>query len=90
MHGLVERIVWILRRHQNEDLGLVAEAIIREVESRYRIVDPEDVTEDMVEACFKALPKHYDPPDPSRRPWHALKAKMRFTAMVKAVQSILN
>lgn len=88
-NDLLERIVWILRHHKDEDLGLMAEAIIKTIELQHRIVDPDVVTHEMIEACFTALPKHYDPPDPSRRPWHALKARMRFTAMCRAVKSVL-
>lgn len=89
-NDLLERIVWILRHHKDEDLGLVAQAIIIAIEQHHRIINPDDVTQEMIEACFTALPKHYDPPDPSRRPWHALKARMRFTAMARSVKSILD
>lgn len=66
----------------------IARAVIREIEDRYRIVDPDVVTEEMLDACFGALPKHYDPPDMSKRPWHAPKAKQRFAAMVRAAPRV--
>jgi hypothetical protein len=84
--GLLERVKWVLIENRGADVGLLAEAVIREIETTHRIVDPEEITEAMIEACFKALPEHYDPPDPTRRPWHALKARRRYTAMVKAVE----
>lgn len=83
MTTLHERIKWLLS-YGPIDLGLMAERIIAEIESSHRIIDPEVVTEEMLIACFGALPKHYDPPDPKRRLWHGYKARHRYTAMVKA------
>lgn len=80
---------WVLIQHRGEDENILAETIIREVETTHVIVDPEEITEIMLDACFGALPEHYDPPDPKRRTWHAFKAKRRFTAMAKTVRSIL-
>lgn len=88
--SLRERIRWTINKNHNYDDDTIAEAIIKEIESTHRIVDPEIVTDEMLEACFDALPEHYDRPDPTRRPWHAFKAKRRFSAMVKCVKSVLN
>lgn len=87
MSDLYERIKWILIH--NNDPGFAAKEVIREIESTHYIVDPELITEEMLEACFNALPKHYDPPDPKRRAWHAYKARHRFTAMVRAVEGVM-
>lgn len=90
MNSLIERIKWVLLENRAADTGLLAAKIIQEIETTHRITDPEIITEEMVEACFTALPKHYDPPDPKRRLWHAYKAKHRFTAMVKKVPKIID
>jgi len=87
--GLAERIRWTIVANRGRNVIVMAEAILKEIETTHKIVDPEEVTEEMLEACFRALPKHYDPPDPSRRAWHGYKARHRFTAMVKAVKSTL-
>ncbi len=89
MSSLVERLTWVVIEHRNEDANILAEALIKEILSTHAIIKPDDVTEEMLDACFKALPEHYDPPDPKRRAWHAFKAKRRFTAMVKAARRIL-
>lgn len=68
---------------------LMAEAVVREIETTHRIINPEDVTEAMVVASFHSLPEHYSPPDMSRRPWHALKARRRFTAMARAAKKLV-
>lgn len=75
--------------HRDHDQGLILEAIIKEIQSTHRIVDPDFISDEMLDACFTALPEHYDPPDPKRRLWHALKAKRRYTSMVKAAPKIV-
>lgn len=82
---LSERIKWVIVRNHGRQAEVIAEAVIREIESTHRIVDPDAVTESMLDACFGALPEHYDPPDPKKRLWHAFKAKRRFSSMVRAV-----
>ncbi len=89
MTSLHDRLTWVMLKHKDLDQGLLLEAIIREIESTHRIIDPELVTEDMLDACFSALPEHYDPPDPKRRLWHAFKAKRRYTSMAKAAPKII-
>lgn len=88
MKNLLERLKWVLIENRGADPSIVAAAIAREIESTHRIIDPETITEEMLEACFCALPEHYDPPDMKRRLWHGLKAKRRYTAMVKAAPKI--
>jgi len=89
MTTLLERLTWTLMKHEGEDPANIARAIIREIESKHRIVDPEVVTEEMLDACFSALLEHYDPPDMTRRPWHAIKARRRYISMVKAAPKII-
>lgn len=89
MTPLLDRLIWTLMKHEGEDPANIARAVVREIESKYRIVDPEVVTEDMLEACFSALLEHYDPPDMKRRPWHAKKARKRYIAMAKAAPKII-
>lgn len=84
MGNLEERIKWVLLNHKNTDPGIIAPLIVKEIEATHRIIDPEIVSEEMLDACFNALPKHYSPPDPKRRLWHGYKARHRYTAMVKA------
>lgn len=87
--ALLERIRWTIVANLGRNAAVIATAILKEIETTHKIVDPEDVTDGMLEACFGALPKHYDPPDPKRRAWHGYKARHRFTAMVLAVKSTL-
>lgn len=89
MSDLIERLRWTIHEHRDDLDDNLLKAIIREMESTHRIVDPEVVTEEMLDACFAALPEHYDPPDPRRRLWHAFKAKRRYTAMVKTSKKLL-
>jgi hypothetical protein len=89
MSTLLERLLWTFREHEGEDPGLIIEALFRELETTHRIVAPDEVTDEMLAACFSALPEHYDPPDPARRAWHAFKAKRRYTAMVKAAKKLI-
>lgn len=84
MISLEERLSEILRFRSAWDAEPLATRIIREIERTHRIIDPDLVTEEMLDACFEALPKHYDPPDPKRRLWHGYKARHRYTAMVRA------
>lgn len=86
---LLERLKWVLIENHRKDSGFLAEIIIKEIETTHRIVDPDHITEEMLDACFGALPEHYDPPDLTRRLWHAFKAKRRYSAMVKAVRKII-
>ena len=86
---LLERLVWTIMEHRGDDPGLLAQAVVREIESRHKIIDPDVVTEEMLEACFSALLEHYDPPDPRRRPFHALKARKRYIAMARAAPKIV-
>lgn len=88
MKNLLERLTWVIMKNQGADAGMLAEVIVREIQSTHAIIDPEDVTEAMLDACFNALPQHYDPPDPKRRPWHGYKARLRYTAMVKAAKKV--
>lgn len=88
MSSLLERIKWIIFQYREIPIDLLVDAIVNEIESTHKIIDPENITEEMVEASFHALPAHYDPPDPTRRQWHALKARRRFTAMAKAAGKI--
>ena len=88
MTTLDERVKWLLIQFRGEDEGITAQRILREIETTHNIVDPEVVTDEMLEASFAALPEHYDPPDPKRRPWHGFKAKRRYTAMVKAAPKV--
>lgn len=87
--SLLERVKWVIIENRGMDASTTAEAVIREIETTHNIVDPDEVTEVMLHACFMALPEHYDPPDPKRLPWHTFKAKRRFTAMVKASKKII-
>lgn len=89
MADLVDRLIWIFNKHLGQDPGLVIEALLREVETTHYLIDPDKITATMLQACYLALPEHYDPPDPKRLPWHAFKAKRRFTAMVKAAPKIV-
>lgn len=88
MDNLLERLTWVIIQNRGADANIVAETVIREIESTHAIINPEIVTDSMLDACFRALPEHYDPPDPKRRAWHAFKAKRRYTAMVKAAKKI--
>ena len=88
MEKLLERIKWVLIQNKAIDAGIVANAVIREIQTTHRIINPDIVTEEMLEASFAALPEHYDPPDMKRRPWHAFKAKRRYIAMAKAAPKI--
>ena len=88
-NNLLERLKWILTRNKDMDPGMLAAEIVREIETTHRIVAPDEITEDMLNACFAALPKHYDPPDPTRRAWHTYKARHRFSAMVRAVRRMV-
>lgn len=88
MSSLLERLMWVIIENKGTDASTTAQAVVREIETTHRIVDPEVVTEEMLDACFMALPEHYDPPDPKRRKWHGFKAKRRYTAMVKAACKI--
>lgn len=90
MSDLLERITWILINHGDQHPAEVANAVVREIENTHRIIDPDDVTEVMVEASFYSLPEHYSPPDMTRRPWHALKARRRFTAMARAAKKLVD
>lgn len=85
-----DRIRWILKINgvAEDRLDNVVNKIFGEIEQNHRIINPDVITEEMLEACFNALPEHYDPPDMKRRVWHALKAKRRFTAMVLAAEKI--
>ena len=85
---LEERIKWLLIRNRGADEGILAHTVLKEIETTHRIIDPDVVTDDMLEASFAALPEHYDPPDPKRRPWHGFKAKRRYTAMVKKAPKV--
>lgn len=87
--SLQERLAEILRFRSAWDAEPLAERILREIETTHRIIEPECVTEEMLEACFGALPKHYSPPDSKRRLWHGYKARHRYTAMVKAAPRII-
>lgn len=87
--NLIQRIRWTIARNLGRNADIIAMAIVKEVETTHKIVDPEVVTEEMLDACFGALPKHYDPPDPKRRSWHGYKARHRYTAMVRAAKSVL-
>lgn len=82
--SLKERIIALLADKSCWDAEPLTSRILREIETTHRIIDPEVVTEEMLDACFAALPEHYDPPDPKRRAWHGFKAKRRYTAMVKS------
>ena len=86
---LLDRLIWIYLRHKDEDPANVVRALIQEIEAKHRIVDPELITEEMLDACFSALLEHYDPPDMKKRKWHALKAERRYTSMVKAAPKIV-
>ena len=88
MDKLLERIKWVLIQNKTLDASVVAKALIREIETTHRIINPDIVTEEMLESCFSALPEHYDPPDMKRRPWHAFKARRRYIAMAKASPKI--
>lgn len=87
--ALSERVRWTIAANLGRNADIIAAAVLKEIETTHKVVEPENVTEEMLEACFRALPKHYDPPDPSRRAWHGYKARHRFTAMVLAVKSVL-
>ena len=88
MNSLAERIKWILIEHRGADAGLIADHVLREIESTHRIINPDYVDDKMLEASFAALPECYDPPDPKRKPWHGFKAQRRYTAMVRAAPKI--
>jgi len=89
MLDLLERLKWVLIENKGQDPGIIAGAVLREIEMSHKIIDPELINEEMLEACFAALPEHYDPPDPKRRAWHGFKAKRRYTAMVKAAPKVI-
>lgn len=88
---LLNHLRWILKINgvSEDRLDLTIYKVIGEIEKTHRIIDPEVITEKMLDACFNALPEHYDPPDMTRRLWHALKAKRRFTAMIKSAPKII-
>jgi hypothetical protein len=88
--SVIDRVRWVLIENRGMDAHILAEKVVTEIESTHSIIAPEIVTEDMLEACFSALPEHYDPPDPKRRAWHAFKAKRRFTAMCLAAKKIID
>lgn len=90
MSSLQKRITCLLLDSRESILSCsqLADSILREIESRYCIVDPDYVSEEMLAACFNALPEHYDPPDPKRKPWHGFKAKRRYSAMVRKAPKI--
>lgn len=88
MSTLEDRIIEILAFRSAWDAEPLARRILREIERTHRIVDPDAITEEMLDACFGALPKHYDPPDQKKRLWHGYKARHRYTAMVKAAPKV--
>lgn len=89
MSDLFSRLRWTIVEHQEQGPDALAKAIIRELESTHCVVEADLVTDAMLDACFSALPEHYDPPDPKRRLWHAFKAKRRYSAMAKAAPKIM-
>lgn len=56
MDNLLERLTWVIIQNRGADANIIAEAIVREIETTHSIVDPEIVTDSMLDACFGALP----------------------------------
>lgn len=86
--ALLDRLSWVLIEHRGQDPSTAVHALVKEIESTHLIIDPDVVTEEMLQACYRALPECYDPPDPKRLPWHKFKAVRRFSAMVRAAPKL--
>lgn len=85
---LQERLAYVLIEYRGYTPEEVVSALLRELEKTHVVLDPDNVTDEMLQACYTALPEHYDPPDPKRLPWHSFKARRRFTAMAKAAPKL--